>query len=1733
MIPFLICHFLKQYGLDDLSEMVYQQLFEAGKITKRIGLDGLERQMSFNDFLNSVPVYIIDIITAYLSFFDKCRYRNRGEISVENLIRNKDELVELTSNIICGLEEYYKTYERIDEIYNSNVFFSLRSFYNGLFNFNPFSASHFTRFFNIFSNNFINCSIVYSHQHITDSEYGFVGDPAGVYLMKKDNTGNVLISGGDDGVLRLWNIYTGNLIASIKKNAGDITDFDVNSCNALIASCCGKGELILCLVIGNEWLPLAIISNQDRLTCVKFGYSRHKNLMEDGKIFQESELLISGGDSAIISIYRVEDLFMNGVSHFLSKNRLKKWREDLFDKFYKIFEKYESLLYSSYYSINDNSLFYQSPPLYKIDIFPLSPKAFDICLNPIYNPGYSSPYSEEDYILFSVGASLDPKNSCEEIKIHLIKKNSGTEFFKIYRDSCNNGYALVFIIPLDCDKSDKKIQLLDIPHKYYDNPDVSFANNSQDLVIASDGGKIHLWVTQREISCYYYSLTTYITEKIVSDSYSKRRSIVNINENISEINNEDSFCLNKDSIDEQSHLERSSVSNSRFIFRKDPCNHEPSSLDSILNSNFVELIDFVQWSCDDSFIIVANSVTQKSSFKRQRNSNFAICIETCISYFSRKSQKRVLDIVLPDTSRISCLVAHPIDPGIILCLTYGGGVFVTSIKNRSNIINSNISKHILFEHKCPDNPYLNGTWLKNGLGFVISQKLGSFEFYYICNDPSGFGSLLTQTYRFSYTEQLFLGDFYEMRRDQIFWLINPNTRKPLHFLPRSIIVNKAKKMYSELLQPPSPKESSLGLTINETLKFTSELFPERMPYFDELEFENGLSPASRAYLERTKRRALYREKEYKKLLRMNIKNYIGQTRYESINSGDLMDEEFYSDVTESDSYDNESGDHSGDNKYKDYNDNVNNKKMRVTNNESFEKTKYFHFSFDDELLNIFIKNYDIISGDEFATEPIFSSDLALNDMLCRPVKERKRRSREIAKVITNSYVQSANSFDFEWTNENNRTSPVVVDYGTPQLSSISESEDDSSLSDQTVSDENDTENDSGLTSEDSLYNEIITNSCNGNSFKNRRSRNSYDCGSDYEGNSGFEYRYYEILYLDFLWIPDCEEKKCDSIVCQLCNIGSTTIIGYEYSLKSNIENIYRLSRPVLHGVNGSIDLGPLIGPFDYFKSTKKPNESPSNNASSSDKFENNNFYLHTRCLITLPFLYWEVVKEKIYTNIFDIIKKMYNPGSTLSRIPSTEFTSTFFDANLVNFPRTIKNCSFCKKYGATVLCQGKKCNQQFHYHCSSLAFHSFPEYIDSSYISPRESDFYWCDVMSFFIFYCPKCIQIKNSNVPYKANRENMTDNSEGDNCKRDWLSSSETIATYAPQINDSLYFFPRPHITSALDDLFFKNLLFFEESHRTNKRHSYKSNNKCDYIKCKLVNISFAFPGRMETKIMAILTLSTTMLSGKAVFWQLRYAPNDGPDYLVLENDFERGMHNIHNRFRTDQEGFIFIDNNWHEIIIKKINTGFVWESIEIIWKGETENYNSLMVSPWEINESIYYPENNKHLDNIDELQKIFTWITTQEIGSLPSSFIDVFKNPIPYYSRKKNESNILYSNDIWVVNYWKEVPLPLCLSKIIERINKNYYRRLEGLVSDILLVRSNCEHFNMNNNYFIQGIRTIEYELLRLIFGKRIPRYILNGSNSLSEVREESSELDHKPPLTETGKFKNLRARKRRIAD
>lgn len=1619
MDPYIVCCLLKKCGFDDISKTVFERLKANLKIPTKIKFDGTETQISYEELICGLPDNVFKLFKLFSSFIELCRFHRGGTISEDNLLFNKNMFFNITNSLKNEVQIRSDLIDSVKYARSRSTYLNLRSFRLGTNDQLVFSDMKQIPFLNNLCGKFIRSNYTYAHQHFDDSEFGLMGDPASIYVIKSDKTGTVLITGGDDGMIRLWNPLTGNLLTSIKKHIGDIIDIDINSCNALLASCCGKGQLIITLLSGNDWIPIAIIENTDRTTYVKFAYSKHGTRPNKDDVFHESEMLISASDSAIISIYKVSDIFIHGASHHLNLMNRNGFPASLFKGFASLFYQYEDQI-KSQNSDTEMPLFYKAPPIYKIDIFPLVPKAFDICLSPFHH-GFLSEESIKSNVFFSVGAALHSSSSSEEMQIKISGNNVPIKFFTIQKHIDRKGYSLVFMIPLEHSQDEIRIKLIDMPQNHGDHPDVSFANNSHDLVTASDDGIVILWTFSHESVYNQIYLNTYISDRIGSGSYFKKKSLSakkgtaekSSIESIS-ITDDDSDYMGTGSMDE-STSSRINPLRTSMLMRNNSLNQDNNKYNRADGSqNVVQFIDSVQWSCNDSIILIAQSVVYKGILKRNRDPALVNCIECCVSYFSKSNGKRFLDIILPNThSRIACLVPHPNSPGIVLSLTYDGTIFVIS-NSKSSQSNTKLNKgsNVLFEHKNTQNPYLNGIWFKDGLGFVVSQKYGSFEIYNMCNMGDLNQQVLSQSYRFNFPEQFFLSDFSEILLDGTLGWIDANIRRPIYMMPRPVIVDKNRVMYPEDVQPPIPMESSVG--VRKSSPAEEDILENRLPfmpkYISSKDSHKTVFSPPWMYLEGSKRRYAHR------------KNLIEQDRH-------LLNNAYM--------------DSNGPNGTQPRNMPTNEETARVSsqNNNSSDYEDIQSYSSDS-------------SNDE---------DFDIN---CASSVNSNRRLRAVS-----------------------RSSP-----------SASDNESSSSFEDSSL-DEN--EYDSDLTSEDSLYNEIR---CSLNNARPRRESSRgillNDTNFDIEGSQKeIEFRYYALSNLNTIWAPDCEEVK-NSVTCKLCNKSTTTIIGYKYLVKSDIEFNSQNTRPVLHGVNGSIDLGPLIGPFDYRYSTRKPDR---NNKFLLEKnsIGEEGFYIHSRCLITIPFLQWELIDDQIYTNLFDVIKRTFKPSGETPPLPKKGI-STFFDSKLVKFPKRIGVCSYCNEYGASILCQGNKCNRQFHYYCSSLIYHSFPELMDSSFISPRESDIYWCDIMQFYLFYCPKCINLKQSNVPYCPRREKMIDNSGSNHCNRSWLLTDEIFAGYAPQINDYLYFFPGAYNYSGIDDMFFKNIIL--EATTDNKKSSRRSNRKLEFIKCKLINISYAFPKDTEEMIKAILTFSTETNSGKRIHWQLRCTPNDGPDFLVLEDDVEKGLHNLDHRFRIGQENYIFIDGQWHEIILKDIKPDVIWESIEISWKQE-ENDNSLHVSPWEIHESIQDVNSSpKNLDTYDDLIKIFSWITSQDEQNNALSIIEFFKYPIPFYS-KRNLSKDEYSNQEWVMHYWKEIPLPFSFNLIIYRVRNNYYRRMESLVFDIFLVRSNCEHFNMNNNNLVQGIRSVEYELLRLIFSKRLPRYIteINPDTSLHESEPE----------------------------
>ncbi|PFH34143.1 hypothetical protein BESB_072950 [Besnoitia besnoiti] len=107
-------------------------------------------------------------------------------------------------------------------------------------------------------------------------QIGLVREPAAVYVVRYDATGSVILTGGDDGLVKVWDAATGQLIYALIKHQGDITDIDLHPNNSLLLSGCGKGEVRLWRILPAGWIPVCAVLVPERVAWARFLAARRR-----------------------------------------------------------------------------------------------------------------------------------------------------------------------------------------------------------------------------------------------------------------------------------------------------------------------------------------------------------------------------------------------------------------------------------------------------------------------------------------------------------------------------------------------------------------------------------------------------------------------------------------------------------------------------------------------------------------------------------------------------------------------------------------------------------------------------------------------------------------------------------------------------------------------------------------------------------------------------------------------------------------------------------------------------------------------------------------------------------------------------------------------------------------------------------------------------------------------------------------------------------------------------------------------------------------------------------------------------------------------------------------------------------------------------------------------------------------------------------------------------------------
>nr|PVC50481.1 hypothetical protein MACL_00002259 [Theileria orientalis] len=113
---------------------------------------------------------------------------------------------------------------------------------------------------------------IWAHQVLYDDlnvEKSY-NEPPQVQVIRFDKSGEVIITGGSEGMIKLWDVYSCKAIMSLKRHSGAITNIDVHPTNAFIVSSCEGGEIWLWEVSYNFYRPHRMLKSTYKFLWVRF-----------------------------------------------------------------------------------------------------------------------------------------------------------------------------------------------------------------------------------------------------------------------------------------------------------------------------------------------------------------------------------------------------------------------------------------------------------------------------------------------------------------------------------------------------------------------------------------------------------------------------------------------------------------------------------------------------------------------------------------------------------------------------------------------------------------------------------------------------------------------------------------------------------------------------------------------------------------------------------------------------------------------------------------------------------------------------------------------------------------------------------------------------------------------------------------------------------------------------------------------------------------------------------------------------------------------------------------------------------------------------------------------------------------------------------------------------------------------------------------------------------------------
>lgn len=259
--------------------------------------------------------------------------------------------------------------------------------------------------------------------------------------------------------------------------------------------------------------------------------------------------------------------------------------------------------------------------------------------------------------------------------------------------------------------------------------------------------------------------------------------------------------------------------------------------------------------------------------------------------------------------------------------------------------------------------------------------------------------------------------------------------------------------------------------------------------------------------------------------------------------------------------------------------------------------------------------------------------------------------------------------------------------------------------------------------------------------------------------------------------------------------------------------------------------------------------------------------------------------------------------------------------------------------------------------------------------------------------------------------------------------------------------------------------------------------NSRLDGYLCKVVDIDCSWPifrtktqlNRALKDLTASLSITLESLSSPGTQFQIRYFPVEDYKFLIFHKYYE---HKLELFKKVNQYSQIIYQNQHYNLEDKDANKNkslFRCIKARRVEDDDTSGMqhrtrmNNLtqtseqcvLLSPWEVEYTSSRKSRQRNVDSTSiSLGQMLPQIPSETREKIRQRLIEIF-SMLDYFFYFLAEVNKRDYPD-----YQKRVPLEMNIERIINRVIGNFYRQVDAIKGDIMLIAKNSEKFNGKNN-------------------------------------------------------------------